>query len=310
MTIPLIFTSPSKKQEPVDRGSMEEIILDSLPSPRRVVARYLIRRAASDACRVTFQARTASANMTERVLVACAEAALVSMEGSQVRVGGLMDLPRKMLEMAKAIKKFPAIWDKLAGILGVHSLADLPGILKELVKQGYGVLRKALTRAFETWPLKLYSLPENELFGINKILESLMAKSPEFKKWLETSVKPRVEQFDAWLKEHLPTVSKVLMVGVYIWVWFNVVEFEWNLKGLLDAATGHLSLADFLSSFPGSVIGAVMNGLGLGTFTLLPAAAAVRLVFLMSHRYLSWTGSGFSFDLDRLRADFGIGQTA
>mgnify|MGYP000160883689 CR=1 FL=1 len=41
MTVPLIFTSPSKKREPVDRVTLEEVIQDSLPSPRRVVARYL-----------------------------------------------------------------------------------------------------------------------------------------------------------------------------------------------------------------------------------------------------------------------------
>lgn len=41
MTVPLIFTTPSKKREPVDRGTLEEVILDALPSPRRVVARYL-----------------------------------------------------------------------------------------------------------------------------------------------------------------------------------------------------------------------------------------------------------------------------
>lgn len=41
VTVPLIFTTPSKKREPVDRGTLEEVILDALPSPRRVVARYL-----------------------------------------------------------------------------------------------------------------------------------------------------------------------------------------------------------------------------------------------------------------------------
>lgn len=41
MTVPLIFTTPSKKREPVDRGTFEAVLLDALPSPRRVVARYL-----------------------------------------------------------------------------------------------------------------------------------------------------------------------------------------------------------------------------------------------------------------------------
>lgn len=41
MTIPLIFTVPSKKREPVDQGALLEVLLDTVPSPRRVAARYL-----------------------------------------------------------------------------------------------------------------------------------------------------------------------------------------------------------------------------------------------------------------------------
>lgn len=276
------------------------------PSTSRVAARHFIRLAARDACRKTFRTRTASVNMTERVFVAMAEGALIPADGSPVRTAGLMDLPRKLVEFAREVKRAPGIWEKVKDLLGVESLTDLPGRLKELAKEGYGYLRKLVDSAFEKWPLKLYTLPENKIIGVNAILEKIAARFPQFERWLKESVKPRVDQLDEWLKKHVPTVSKVLMVGIYIWIWLNVVEFEWDLKGLLEAATGKLSLSTLLASLPGSAIGAMMNSLKLGTFTLLPAALAVRLLYLMSKRYLTWTGSGFELDWDKLREDFGV----
>ena len=123
------------------------------------------------------------------------------------------------------------LWEKVKEFIGVKSLADIPGRVKELAKEGYAALKKVLTRVFKTWPLKLYTLPENALFSVNKILENLLVRFPQFGKWLEASVKPRVDQFDKWLSEHLPVVRRVLMTAIYVWIWLNVVEFEWDLKG-------------------------------------------------------------------------------
>jgi hypothetical protein len=50
----------------------------------------------------------------------------------------------------------------------------------------------------------------------------------------------------------------------------------------------------------------MMNWLGLSTFALLPAAMVARLVFLMSKRYLTWTGGGFDFDWELLKKDYGV----
>lgn len=271
----------------------------------RVAARHEIRVAAREACRGA--TRTASANgLLERVFVAMAEGALVPDDGSPVRTAGFANLARRLKQMAVMVGKFPKLWNRVKEFLGVESLSDLPRKITELAKEGYKYLKRAVEKAFEVWPLKLYTLPESKLFGLNTALEKLMDASPAFKKFLTNTVKPRVDQLDAWLKKYLPTVSKVVMVAIYIWIWLNVVEFEWDLKGLIDAATGSLSLSDLLASLPGSVLGALMNPLGFGTFTLLPAATAVRLVLVITRRYVSWTGSRFTFDADKLREDFGL----
>lgn len=271
----------------------------------RVAARHEIRLAAKRAC-VSIN-RTASANgLLERCLVAMAEGALLSDDDGSVRTAGFANLARRLKQMAVMVGKFPNLWDRVKEFLGVESLTDLPGRITELAKEGYKALKRLVDKAFAVWPLKLYTLPESKLFSLNTALEKLMDASPAFKTFLTDTVKPRVDQFDRWMKEYLPTVSKVVMVAVYVWIWLNVVEFEWDLKGILDAATGALSLSDLLASLPGSILGALMNSLGLGTFTLLPAAYAVRLMLVISRRYVSWTGSGFSFDAEKLRADFGM----
>jgi len=269
----------------------------------RVAARHEIRIAAKRAC---FSInRTASANgLLERCLVAMAEGALVPEDGSPVRTAGFANLARRLKQMAVMVGKFPKLWERVKEFLGVESLADLPGRITELAKEGYKALKRLIDKAFSVWPLKLYTLPESKLFSLNALLEKIADASPAFKNFLTDTVKPRVDQFDAWLKKYLPAISKVVMVAIYVWIWLNVVEFEWDLKGIIDAATGTISLSDLLTSLPGSILGALMNSLGLGTFTLLPAAYAVRLALVISRRYVTWTGSGFSFDAEKLREDF------
>lgn len=269
----------------------------------RVAARHLIRAAAREACRGVFARRSAASDLTFRVMVAAADGALLA--GGRPRVAGLAAVARRMKEVAVAVRKWPQLWEKAREFLGVASLAELPARVRELARDGYKALSKALSAAFERWPLKLYTLPEARALSVNKALDQFMVRFPRFKAWLTESVKPRVDQFDVWLREHLPTLSRVVMVAVYVWVWFNVVEFEWDLKGLIEAATGHLTLSDLLGSIPGSVLGALLNGFGLGTFTLLPAAVVARFAYLAARRYLAWSDGGVTVDWKRLEEDFG-----
>ena len=269
----------------------------------RVAARHEIRLAAKTACASVN--RTASANgLLERCLVAMAEGALLSDDGS-VRTAGFANLARRLKQMAKMVDRFPKLWERVKDFLGVESLTDLPGRIVELAKEGYKALRKAVDKAFSVWPLKLYTLPESKLFSLNTALEKLMDASPAFKQFLTDNVKPHVDQFDRWLKDNLPVVSKVVMVAIYLWIWINVFEFEWDFKGLIDAATGVISLADLLASLPGSVLGALLNPLGIG-YAIIPVTIAIRILLVISRRYITWTGSGFTFDAEKLRADFGM----
>lgn len=271
----------------------------------RVAARAEIHQAAALACAHLPKGKTASSRQNlERVLVAMAEGALIP-ESGPVRTAGLGNLLRKFKQIVSAVKHYPSLWGKVKELLGVESIDELPGRFKELAKEGYKWLKKAIHHAFEIWPLKIYTFPEAKLLSVNKLLEKLTKLSPRFEKFLQDNVKPRVDQFDIWLKKHLPHLSKVVMVAIYIWIWLNVVEFEWDLKSLLEAATGTLSLSDLLTSLPGSVIGFLMNSLGFGTFSLLPIAFAARLAFVLAARYVEYDG-GFKLNHANLQKDFGI----
>lgn len=195
---------------------------------------------------------------------------------------------KKMKSIVDLAKKAPKLWQRLKDILKLDSITSLPSRLKDLAKRGYQALKKAIHKAFSTWPLKLYTLEKGKLKSFNDLLDSLIAKHPNFKKFLQQRVKPKVDLFDQWLKKHLPTVSKILMVAIFIWIWLNVVEFEWDMKALTEAVTGHLSLSDLLASLPGSALGFMMNAFGFGTFTLLPISIAARILFLLREGYADY----------------------
>jgi len=273
----------------------------------RVVARTHIRNAARLAC--SSYGRTASARRPlERALVAMGESLFLE---SVMHVAGVGNLLRKFKQIVMSATKFPKLWGRVKEFLGVESLGQLPEKLKELAKDGMGALKKVMHHIFQTLPMKLFTLPESKLFSVNSILERLMKVSPSFEKFIGSHVKPHVEQFDLWLKERVPTISKVVLVGIYIFIWVNVAEFEWDLKSLLEALSGQLSLFDLLSSLPGSVLGLLINmTLGSGTFTFLPIALVARLSFVIGMRYVDWTGSGFKFDWAKLQKDFNIEPSA
>jgi hypothetical protein len=269
---------------------------------QRIADRHMVRMAARKvASSSTFRRRQASLrDLDAEVLVAFGEGFYLPMHGGRVAFGGLV---KKLKELSRAFTKAPKLWEQFKRTIGVTSMAELPGAIRRLAKDGYKVLQRAVGKAFSVWPLKLYTLPENKVLGINHIISKLVDQFPAFKRYLQQNVKPKVDQLDRWLRKYLPGVSTVMMVGIWIFIWMNVVEFEWDLHSFAQVLSGQLSLADLLASLPGSALGAMMNGLGLGTFTLLPATIVARLLWLTAKRYLVWTGRGFEISWDNLVSD-------
>jgi len=271
-------------------------------SVQRIADRHIIQMAVRKATSSRdFRRRQGSVrDLTPEVLEAFAVGFYLPLHRGKVAFGSLT---RKLKEMSKAFSRYPKLWQQFKDTIGVQGMLDLPGAIRQLAKDGYKVLKRSIDKAFNVWPLKLYLLPENKALSVNTMIEKLMNQFPRFKDALTRNVKPRVDQFDHWLREHLPVVSRVLMVAIFIFIWLNVVEFEWDIHALVQVMAGQLTLADLLASLPGSALGALMNGLGLGTFSLLPLTIIARLMWLTSKRYLIWTGRGFELNWDNLAAD-------
>lgn len=244
----------------------------------------------------------ASSGLTPEVVAAFGEHFYLPQHEGRVAFGGLV---RKLKQIVEVFRKAPRLWEAFKGLLGIENLTDIPGAIKELAAKAYKKLRGLLHKLFDTWPLKIYTLEKGRLMSFNDMLTRLIDQSPKLKKVL-TKVVGKVGDFGEMLRKKAPRITGVVMVGIYIWVWLNVVEFEWDFKGLSDAITGSMTFHDFLATLPGSALGALLNGFGLGTFTLLPYAVAARVLYLLQHRYVTWTGRGFEVHWDLMRQDFGV----
>ena len=277
----------------------------------RVADRHLCRLAAREAFvgETSFHTRSAALwDFTPEVVEAFAEHFYLPMHQGKVAFGGLV---KKLKEMVRFfLKKGKKLWVSFKEFLGVDKITELrPKHIKDLAERGFKALRKGIGKAFQRWPLKLYTMEESKLVSVNAMIESVMKQLPGFQDWLQKNVRPKIDQFDIWLKKHLPRVSKVLMVAMFIWIWMNVVEFEWDLDALGAVMAGQISMGDLIGSVPGSALGALMNGLGFGTFTLLPIAFVVRLLLCMGKRYITYSGGKLSLDLAMIEQDFSSGDT-
>lgn len=270
-------------------------------SAQRVADRYMIRLAAREAC-AGHPMRLARRGVTPEVLAAFGEAFYVSQHRGKVAFAGLVS---KLKQIGNLFSAAPKVWEKFKQLVGIKSLADIPSALKDMASKGKAALQKVLTKMFDTWPLKIYTLEKGKLLTFNDLLLKLIGLSPKLKHLVESGMK-KVGDFGEMLRQKAPTLTGVVLVAIYIFIWINVMEFEWDFKALADALTGAMTFHDFLSSLPGSAFGALLNIFKLGTFSLLPYTVVARILYLVGHRYLVWTGRWFALDWKTLHEDFGI----
>jgi hypothetical protein len=272
---------------------------------QQVTDRYLIKlavRKVSDT--KTFRRRQAAlSDFTPEVLQAFVEGFYLPLHQGKVAFRGLV---RKLKQLVKAFKRLPKLWTKFKQAIGVEKITELPRAIKDLAKRGYKALRKALAKIFDHWPLKIFTIDKGRLLGVSDLINKLIGRFPRFQQWMKEKVSPKLADFDTWLRKKSPILSGILMVAIYIWIWLNVVEFEWDFKGLMDAATGALTLPTLLASLPGSVLGFLLNAFQFGTFTLLPVVLAARILWLLAHKYIRWSGRGFEVNEDMLAKDLEV----
>jgi hypothetical protein len=266
-------------------------------SAQRVADRYHVRLVVRQVCdQPSFQTRTAALrDLTPEVLAAFAEGFWLPMHQGQLhKTAVFRGLVKKVKSLWQAFKRAPArLWTKFKEMLGIKGITDIPRAIKDAAKKGWKALRKVFAKAFTVWPLKIFTIPEGASFGLNAQLDRIMAKFPGFKRFLDTKAKPFLKTLDQFLRKWLPGVAPVIFTYIYITIWMNVVEFEWNFNDLVAGFTGGMSLADLIGSLPGSGLGFLMNGFGFGTWTLLPMALAARILYCLSVRLVMWRNGRF-----------------
>jgi len=265
---------------------------------RAAIRKQMVRLAANNVC--------ASAGFQREIIAALAEHFY---SDTSLQKTAFLGITRKLGQIVEAFKKAPALFGAFKKAVGIESLADIPSAIKRLADTAKKALDSALHRMFDTWPLKLYTLDKGKLLSFNQVLDSLLSKSPKLKRFLDSAV-GKISDFGEMLRKQAPRLVGVIMLGIYIWVWLNVTEFEWDLKSLADAVFGRMSFPDFLASLPGSAFGFLLNGFGFGTFTLLPYSIAARFIFLLANRYIEWNGRGFSLIRENLERDFNLQNQA
>jgi len=218
---------------------------------------------------------------------------------------------KKLGQLIELFKKIPKLWSLFKAKLGVKSLSDLPRAIERWISKGRDFLKRVLTKMFQFPPLSIYTLGVSQKLLLQTWIEYLVDRFPRFKEWLKNKAKPRVDQFERWFRESLPVISGMIIAAIALWLWWEVVEYEWNLQDLLsyltDAFTGRVTLADLLSYLPGFGVGFILRLLGIGwdnPFSLWPPLLVAQIVVLLSNRYLIWTGKGFKLNEDQIRKDF------
>lgn len=269
------------------------------PSPARVVARYQVRQLAFRVASELKGPRTAaSQEINGEVLAAFAEAFCVSSQDRVAKIN-LRSLGKKLKQLGTLFKKAPRVWEQFKKLVGVKSLSDLPRVLKDLAKRGLDLLKKSLSKLFNTMPFRMYTIGG---MGLNDLMVKLTKQIPGLDKILGR-LKAKGDQLGIWLREKAPVISGVLIVAIFIFIWLNVTEFEWDLHYLSKVLAGQIMFGDLLASLPGSGLGFLMNSLGFGTFTLLPATMVMRAMWLYQKDYLVWDGRRLSLNEEAILRD-------
>ena len=196
-------------------------------------------------------------------------------------------LPENIWEKAKGrLRKLYELFTKMPQIL--TDLKDLykldkitPSHLEEIATQG----KKALKKAFGM--IGQFLTTKRDLPSLTDLIKRTAMGAKVFE-LMETHVKPKADQLEVILKRYLPTLTRVVVGAVFIWIWLNVDELSWKPQDILKGFTGQITLFDLITSLPESGIGLISSGLfGIG-YTVMPYILLARVLWLVGNKMLDY----------------------
>jgi len=305
----------------------------------RVAARYLIRQASREAYALSIgfrRGRTAALHdFTPEVVEAFGQGFVEPLARRRVTAAGVAG---KIKNLVSLIAKAPQLWAQLKAHLfgdappweGLKSIPAivkwLPGKLHQLVASCTKLFGKFVEKLFGYNPFSLLAAGPKRLMSVNDFLNRLLGclknLAPQALKDFAHKIGGHIEghllSFAQWAKENTPRIveigSKILNSPLVLWpvywfIWYNVQEFEWDMKSLAKAAVGDMSFADLWASLPGSAIGRAVSaatGFALGNYALLPYAILLRISWAISMHYLERHGIEIVPNWHKMEAAFGL----
>lgn len=195
------------------------------------------------------------------------------------RAVGAWENVRGALAKFKELFKFPELLKALTKTIGEVT----PDNVKAALKKGKDVLMSFFRsiRAILVTPTGLPTVTD---------LVKRTQVGAGVAEWYEANVRPTADLVDAWIKEHSPTLRRVAIGAIFLFIWMNVDELSWELADLQKGFSGALSLSELIATFPESAIGAITGHLfGVG-FVVMPVMIAARVVWLLRNDLLIWDG--------------------
>lgn len=267
----------------------------------RVLRRYLVRQHVHSLCASdSFRYRHASLrDLTSSVIEELATEFIIT-GSSKI---ALLQIGAKIKKLIDLFRKAPQLWTKIKDTLGIQGITDIPSKLRDWAKQGRDYIKKLAKGIASTFPLSLYTIPKGKMPSLTDLLERIMKNSPFLQKALSKINTHVVQPLDRWIEKYIPRVGKPIKAAIFIYVWLNVAEISWDMKGLLAGFTGNISIGELFSSLPESGIGLLLALGGVG-YHLLPITILARLIWLVGAHYLQWeAGKGFKVNWAKITGD-------
>lgn len=184
---------------------------------------------------------------------------------------------RGKLAKLRSLLRSPKIVTALSDFIGEVT----PSNVRKFVKRG----RKALKQSFTS--IKQYLVKRENIPTLTEMLKRSAFGAGVAERYHEKAV-PRLESLDAWLKKHMPTLSRAAYAAIFIFIWLNVDELSWDWKSLWRGFTGGVSLPELIGSLPESSIGFLTAQLfGIG-FVIMPYVLAARISWLAARKIIEW----------------------
>ena len=279
----------------------------------RIAARHYlrteVRRIASTRV-ASIEAARVRDELTPTVMLAFVEH--VPLRNVRVAIG----LTQRLKQLWDVFTSKQGAWDQFKTMIGVKAtdlfgvLRELPGKIKAMMSDAKKYLASLGHKMADSIPaLSIYVHGAAKLPALGDWMKNAVAKIPPAISRALAAIGTKAHSLAGWVDELIrkyPVVkpaSVAVSAAVYAFVWFNVTEISWDIPEIIRGFLGQYTFVEILHSLPESAVGLVIGVMFPGLPSkfifnaLLPITIALRVAWLVHHKYGKWDGKNFLPDL-------------